>query len=117
MIAALSDERQVTGLEKTNWASGTSFTVSDLAEEHQNLPIILAHFKCRQAVPMLLRMAAREKPSRMAIMALGELDDERAVPVLLEILRRCEPELRISMGMLDPEPFVRAVAAIGKLKA
>ena len=58
-IAALSDDRYVTGLQKANWSSDTFFTMSYLADEHSDLTRALGFSKCTNAVPFLIEMAKK----------------------------------------------------------
>lgn len=115
--AALSDERHVTGLKNTRWATGTHFTIDYLADEDADLALVLGHWKCREAVPFLLDQV-RAKPSRMRIMALGAIGDERAIPVLIDIVTAHGKEAEQKKGIgLSPEIFSRAIEALGNLKA
>ena len=115
--AALSDERYVTGLDKTNWASGTTFQIWYLADEHGDLALRLGQFRCRKAVPFLIEMVKRTKGSRMPIMALGEMGDPRAIPVLLDALKAAGKNVKYSEGFGLPESFSRPVQALADLKA
>lgn len=116
ILSSLSDERNVTGLEKTNWAQGTSFTISYLADEDAHLTWQLGRLKCRNAVPFLIEMAERTQ-RRGPVIALGEIGDERAIPAVLSILRDKESEVHIDNDCLEPELFARAAWAAGRLKA
>ncbi len=114
-IAALADQRQVTGLERSNWSQGTRFTISYLADEEGGITRALGHFKCRQAIPVLTEMVQRNQ-ARGAIDALGEIGGGLAV--VLEVLRSQEKNVTINrMGLLSPEAFTHAVRAAGQLKA
>lgn len=115
-MAALSDQRYATGLEKTNFSRDTVLKLSYLADEEGGLTFMLGHLKCYAAVPLLKRMAGGTPPSRGAASALGVLRDERGMAVLMEALRKHESELNIWSGSLFPEPFCRAAAALGSLK-
>jgi HEAT repeat protein len=114
--ATLSDERNVTGLHKTRWASDTKFIVSHVADEQGYLARALGHAKCREAVPFLLDRV-RKQPARNPIAALGMIGDARAVPVLIDIVKSSGREAKYEHGMLSPEIFDRAVGALADLKA
>lgn len=112
-VAALSDERFVTGLEKTNWSEDTRFTIAHVADEDANLALALGQVQCREAVPFLIEMTRKNK-SRMPIMALGAAGDPRAIPVLLEILKT---EGESGKPAESDETFTRVVEALSNLRA
>lgn len=112
-IAALADQRYVTGLEMTNWSKDTFFTVSYLADEHGNLTSAMGHLKCAQAIPVLTEMVRRDQ-ARGAIMALGEIGGGR--DAVLAVLQDQGKNLKIWSGCLAPEVFSRAAWAAAQMK-
>ena len=81
LLACLSDERFVTG-EK----SGRSMEIRQMADSDGDFSTVLGQFKCRQAVPLLIERAKRDRWSR-AIHALGQIGDPRAIPIIMERLQ------------------------------
>ncbi|MCX6925598.1 MAG: HEAT repeat domain-containing protein [Verrucomicrobia bacterium] len=115
-IAALSDERYVTGLQKSGWSSDTWFTMSYLADEG-GLTDALAYLKCTNAVPFLIEMARKTNGRRGPVMALGELGDPRAIPVLIECVKQRGPAVKREKGAVLDDYFLRPVIALGHLHA
>lgn len=137
--AALSDDREVMRLEKTDPSSffgyecvrnpqesrrdktnrvrGAGFKVSRLAAEDSGLSRTLGNVKCRVSVPLLIELV-RKTHSQGAIAALGSIGDKRAVPVLMEELKanRDKVEYRPGFG-LGPEKFTSPMRALANLKA
>lgn len=116
-IAALSDERYVTGLEKAGMSSDSFFTMSYLADEHGDLTDALGYLKCTNAVPFLIDMAKKTDGRRGPVMALGNLGDPRAIPILIEFVKQKGPSVRQERGRHLVDSFLRPVEALGNLRA
>jgi HEAT repeat protein len=116
-IAALSDERYVTGLQKTGWSSDTQFKMSYLADEHADLTQVLGYLHCSNAVPFLIEMVKRTNGRRGPVMALGTLGDSRAIPVLIELVKRKGSTAKLEKGWVLSDDFLRPVEALGNLHA
>ena len=114
-MAALSDNRFVTGLEKTNWAAGTSFTVASC--EARNLESALCGCKCSQAVPLLIDRLKKGLSSSYTAVMLGEMGDQRAIPCLIEMVEAAGKTAKYSDGYGLTEEFARPACALGELKA
>lgn len=111
-MAVVDDDRFVTGLERTNWAAGTSFRISYLADEYGHVVFALGETQCRKAVPLLIDRVRRSSASRGYVMALGSMGDERAIPVLMEYLVRLVNDLDDGHDRRD-----RVIWALSRLKA
>jgi HEAT repeat protein len=111
-IAALNDKRKVTKSRST-WLGPA---VAYLAEEDAGLPALLAHTRSRKAVPALMGLV-KAKARRSHISALGDLGDNRAVPVLMEVVRKQSKKASIFSGTLCPDSLEYAIRALGRLKA
>jgi HEAT repeat protein len=116
-MAALGDERYVTGLEKTNYSSDTLFEVGYLADEDGRLAQALGRYKCEAAVPFLISLVERTGGRRGPVMALGRLGDGRAIPVLLKYLERAGQTVDRARGGVLPDAFSRPVDALASLEA
>jgi HEAT repeat protein len=116
-IAALSDERYVTGLQKKGWTSDTQFRMSYLADEDANLTQVLGYLHCTNAVPFLIEMAKKTDGRRGPVMALGTLGDARAIPVLIDLVKQKGPAARQEKGWPLSDGFLRPVEALGNLRA
>jgi hypothetical protein len=117
-LAVLSDNRLVTGMEKTNWAADTSFRVSSCHSDH--LIFALGDSKCRKAVPLLIQRLQRGQTDTLN--ALGEIGDPRAIPPLIETLKRTSKRLKYSReyrfeGDLEAKTFEATAYALRDLKA
>jgi hypothetical protein len=121
LLTVLSDNRFVTGLEKANWAEGTSFKVSSC--ETGALVSTLGETKFCKAVPLLLDLAKKRCGDwELAIMALGEIGDRRVIPALIELLKTTGTKIQYTKdGGFDGDDDTRAFAAtafaLRKLKA
>ncbi len=116
-MAALSDERQVTGLSKTTWASGTSFRVSYLADEHGHLTLALGSSRSPRVVPFLIALVNKTRCSRGPVIALGHTGDPRGVATLITCVERAAKQVKWSDGYGVGDVFTRPVHALGQLKA
>jgi HEAT repeat protein len=110
-LAVLSDQRYV-----IDSSGETSGTIGSFADDRADLPLILGHLKCRKAVDKLIELAKAPGYSSNAIMALGDIGDARAVPVLLGVLRELEGQVKMQQGMLGPDAFVRAAESLAYFK-
>jgi HEAT repeat protein len=115
-IAALSDERYVTGLQKAGWSGDTRFTISYVADEG-GLTDALAYLKCTNAVPFLIEMVRKTNGRRGPVMALGQLGDPRAIPVLIECVKQRGPAVSREKGRVLDDYFLRPIVALGHLHA
>ena len=115
-ITALSDERQVTGLREAGF-SDTFFTMSYLADEDGGLTGELGYLKCANAVPFLIEMARKTDGRRGPVMALGEAGDPRAIPLLIELVKKSGPTAKQEKGWPLGDYFLRPVEALGNLHA
>jgi HEAT repeat protein len=116
-MATLSDERYVTGLQKSGMSSDTFFTMSYLADEHGRLTDALGYLKCTNAVPFLIGMAKKTNGRRGPVMALGALGDARAIPALIEFVKQKGPSVKPENGSPLDDGFLRPVVALGSLHA
>jgi HEAT repeat protein len=116
-MAALSDHRQVTGLSKTTWASGTSFRVSYLADEQGQLTRALGLSRSPRVVPFLIALVKKTRGRRGPVVALGHTGDPRGVPALIECVERAAKQVTWSEGFGVGPAFMRPVQALGELKA
>jgi HEAT repeat protein len=115
-ITALSDDRYVTGLE-AHWASGTTFTMSYLADEEGDLTLALGYLKCTNAVPFLIEMARKTNGRRGPIMALGQLGDPRAIPLMIDLVKQKGPTAKYESGSILEDALLRPVEALASLRA
>lgn len=123
-MASLSDQREVTGMANKGLRLAVDDTtvddwkdtISGRADE-SDIAYHLGELKCRQAVPLLIKMATGKYESRRAILALGLVGDPAAIPDLFGIVQRHEGEIEIFSGTLSPESFDSAVWALAHLKA
>ena len=86
-LAVLSDRRYV--IEDSDQIPET---IGQVADSRALLPITLGNLKCRNAVDRLIEMANAPAHSSNAIIALGNIGDVRAVPVLLQVSPRAGAE-------------------------
>jgi HEAT repeat protein len=91
VIAALSDERQATGLGYRGFSSPTLSTLLSIADREGGLAEALGDQKCTNAVPFLMALAKKDDGGFGAISALGEIGDARAVPLLIDFVRQKDP--------------------------
>lgn len=105
--AVLTDERSVTGQGIMQIASSSK--IADLADEAGNLTSALGSAKCKDALPLLIELARRKKGDEHA-MALGYMGDERAIPVLMELIETTKADSK-------PDIMEAAVIALAGLKA
>ncbi len=111
---ALADQRYVTDFD----CSGPELlTISYHADEDGSLTLALGHVKCKKAVPFLIQMCRDAQGARGPVMSLGDIGDRRAIPVLLECLRRAGAEVEYQDGYGLPDRFSRPVYALASLKA
>ncbi len=114
-LAALADNRFVTGLEKTNFLTGTSFTVATC--ETRDLEFWLCNSKCTEAVPLLIERLKRGLSSPYTAQCLADMGDKRAVPCLMELAEAAANGKDLPMGEGAPFDFPRLAYALGKLRA
>ncbi|KAF0245062.1 MAG: hypothetical protein FD180_1951 [Planctomycetota bacterium] len=98
-MAAVADDRPFTDKDTSGWSRNIEFSVAYLAAEHSGLLNALGQSKCQQAVPLLIERVKKTDASRKYVMALADLGDKRAIPVLVEHLSRLIKDL--------DEPFDR----------
>ena len=122
VIASLSDWRPATDHK----IGSRPLTISYFGDEDGNLTWALGHTKCKKAVPFLIQMCERTKGSRGPVSALGLIGDDRAVPVLLECLKKAgethnpisaKVEAGLSSGFGLSDEFIRPVEALSNLKS
>jgi HEAT repeat protein len=113
LLAVCSDERSVTGLEKTNFAEGTSFTIS---KEFGMLATLVA-WKFRGVVPLLDERIKNGKADVGAWCVLAEFGDRRAVPALIELLVRIGKKNPLPRDETLRDDFRRCASTLAKLKA
>jgi len=116
-ITALSDDRYVTGLEKAGWSRGTLKTMSYLADEEGDLTQALGYLKCTNAVPFLIEMARKTNGRRGPIMALGQLGDPRAIPLMIDLVKQKGPTAKQESGGVLGDDLLRPVEALANLRA
>ncbi len=113
-LAILTDYRVVTGLEKGGFQAGTSFTIS--SHETGNLVFALGKSKCKKVVPLLIERVKKRQADYDTLIALGEIGDARAVPVLIEAFDAMGKGMHYD-GDFDESAFGRTAYVLGKLKA
>lgn len=116
-IAALSDERYATGMDKAGWSSDTKQTLSYLADEDGDLTFALGDLKCTNAVPFLIEMAKKTDGRRGPVMALGKIGDSRAIPLLIDLVKQKGPSLQTDPRRPSDDAFLCPVEALGNLRA
>lgn len=116
-MAAVADDRYVTGMEKTDWAPGTLFCISYLADEYEDVVRSLGSLKCLAAVPLLLERLEKTDASRGYIMALHSMGDERAIPPLVKFLEKFGKDEQSEEEAGGTDRLGRLMLALGALKA
>lgn len=114
VIAALADRRYVTN---TNHGSGTHLTISYYADERADLTNLLGHLKCTEAVPFLIQMCEDTSGARGPVMALGDIGDDRAIPILIKYLTNAAKTVKHDKGTGLPDEFSRPIYALANLRA
>jgi hypothetical protein len=110
VLTALCDRRRV--------KNETVLTISDMAaDEFLGLTEPLAYVKCRKAVPCLIEIAKRTQGAGGPVRALGEIGDPRAIPVLIESLKRAGKTDKYEEGDRLGDDFLQSVEALAHLKA
>ena len=112
--AVLADKRPVSN---PNYSSSTQLTVSYVADEDGNLTGALGRLRCKNAVPFLIEMCRKTEGARGPVMALGDIGDKRAIPVLIECLKRAGATVKYRKGFGFSDHFTRPVHALAQLKA
>jgi HEAT repeat protein len=112
---ALADDRPV-NVRNTSFA-GNSFTMSWLADEDAELALILGNSHHTNATPFLIEMARKTNGRRGPVMALGELGDPRAIPLLIEFVKQKGPSTTLEPGEVLDDDFLRPVESLGNLHA
>lgn len=113
-LTIISDDRFVTGLEQGNFASGTAFTV---ASRGSQLLFALGKSKYRTVVPLLLERVRRGNTGWYTLQALGDIGDQRAIPVLIELVEAAGESWKRSKRRRFDRSFEQAAYALSKLKA
>jgi HEAT repeat protein len=113
-LAILDDRRLVTGLEKTNYARGTSFTV---ASEARDLRSAASHAKSRKNIPLLIKRLKMGKVDGPTLTALAESGDNRAIPPLIEWLKTAATTIQYDSAQGLHGDFVEAADALATLKS
>jgi hypothetical protein len=118
-LAALSDNRPATGLERVNQGRGASMKVCECPD---NLISRLGESRSRRAVPLLIDWVRKKEAGWDTIMALGEIGDARAIPPLIELLEVKSKKIRYTKGEhlhsdADTSTFEATGYALSKLKA
>jgi hypothetical protein len=113
LLAVCSDNRSVTGLEKTNFEQGTSFTI---AKEFGMLPTLVS-WKFHGVVPLLNKRVESDKADWRAWIDLAQFGDKRAVPGLIECLKAIAKTGRLSEESRLDEGFDHCASALAELKA
>ncbi len=113
-LAILSDDRFVTGLNKTNYQEGTSFKVSSCETGH--LMFALGDHKCCKAVPLLIDRVKRGQADFDTLNALGKIGDARATPALIGAFNAMSKGVHFD-GDFDGTAFTKTAYALGELKA
>jgi HEAT repeat protein len=114
-MAALADNRFVTGLEKTNWTAGAAFTVASCGGG--NLEFALCESKCSKALPLLIERLKKGQSSSYTAVMLGRMGDKRAVPFLMEMVETAGKIAKHSKAYGLSEEFSRPAYALAELKA
>lgn len=116
-IVALSDDRYATGLKEAHFSDDERFTLSYVADEDGYLTGMLGSRHCTNAVPFLIGMAKKTDGHRGPVMALGQMGDSRAIPLLIDLLKQKGPLLKKNQGRPLPDEFLRPVTALADLQA
>ncbi|PWU09828.1 MAG: hypothetical protein C5B50_26590 [Verrucomicrobia bacterium] len=115
--AVLSDDRCVTGSEKVGFSNDRLFRMSEMPDMEQRLIGALGDLKCTNATQFLISRARETGGNLGAVIALGELGDSKAIPVLIELVRQAGPKVKNERGSPLDGTLLRPVIALGNLKA
>ncbi len=113
LLAVCSDNRSVTGLEKTNFEQGTSFTI---AKEFGMLSTLVG-WKFRGVVPLLNKRVESDNADWRAWSDLAQFGDKRAIPGLIGSLNALAKTGRLSDESRLDEGFDQCASALAELKA
>ena len=113
LLTICSDDRSVTGLEKTIFEKGTSFKIAD---EFGMLPTVV-EWKYRGVVPLLNERVKNGRADSRTWSDLAQFGDERAIPALIELLRRLGKEGPLTYEETRGDSFERCAYALAELKA
>ena len=115
VVAALADQRYITPSDKEQ--SPGFLTISRHADSTAYLTFALGTVKCRKAVPFLIQMCRDTEGDTGAVTALGEIGDQRAIPVLIECLTRAANSGDYDKPNYVADRFFRPVESLANLKA
>jgi hypothetical protein len=113
LLAVCSDERSVTGLEKTSFEKGTSFTIS----KEFGMLSTLVGWKFRGVVPLLNERVETGKADWRTWRDLAQFGDKRALPGLVGSLNALAKTGRLSEESRLDEGFDQCASALAELKA
>jgi HEAT repeat protein len=113
-LAILDDHRSVTGLEKTNYKRGTSFTV---ASQARGLRSAISHAKSRKNIPLLIKRLKMGKVDGPTLTALAASGDKRAIPPLIEWLKTAATAIQYDSAQGVHGDFVEAANALATLRS
>jgi hypothetical protein len=113
ILATSADDRLVTGLEKTNFEKGTSFTIS---AEFGMLPTLIG-WRSAKAIPLLKERVKSGKADYQTWCDLALLGDNQARHELITLLDNIGKEGPLTSEKTLREDFERVAMALGELKA
>ncbi|MDF7801934.1 HEAT repeat domain-containing protein [Pontiellaceae bacterium B1224] len=122
VIAALADQRYVTNQDSSSnelftVSYSSHHTISYHADETAELTNLLGHLKCTEAVPFLIQMCKDTSGARGPVMALGDIGDDRAIPILITCLTNAAKTVKHDKGTGLPDEFSRPIYALANLRA
>jgi HEAT repeat protein len=112
-LATCSDNRSVTGLEKTNFEKGTAFVISS---EYGRLPALI-EWKSPKAIPLLRERVKTGKADYQTWRDLALLGDKAAAGELIGILDRIGKTGALTEEETLREDFERCAFALAELKS
>jgi hypothetical protein len=112
-LATSSDNRSVTGLEKTNFEKGTSFTISS---QFGMLPTLI-DWRSPKAIPLLKERVRAGKADYQTWCDLALLGDNQARHELIDLLDKIGKTGPLTSEETVREDFERIAIALGELKA
>jgi HEAT repeat protein len=114
-MAALADNRFVTGLEEANSAAGTSFTVASC--DAMDLECALCDSRYSKALPLLIQRLKTGQSGSYTASMLGWMGDQRAIPFLIEMVETAGKTAKYAKEDGLSEELSRPAYALAELKA
>ena len=113
MMAAIADNRYITKARQ-----GMGFNkLSYLAAEENHLVHMISNTKTNSVYDLLIKMCKETNGDRTYVVALDRFGDKRAIPILLECLKRAGKNYQFNENFLHGDNFIRPVYALSNLNA